>query len=102
MARAQLLEGGVGGKPQAEIGYPDDSVLAFRRTGRFTNSQPILPFRNVSIASNGRPFLEINRFRRSLLPSTSILRICSGGISHWRMVLLILKEQLPLATFSQI
>ena len=47
--------------------------------GRFTNSQPILPFRRVRIASNGRPFLEINRFKRSLLPSRSILRIWFGG-----------------------
>jgi len=53
-----------------------------RRAAGFANSHPILPFCSINDASKGRPFLEINPFNRSLLPSASILRIWSGGISR--------------------
>jgi polyphosphate kinase-like protein len=52
-------------------------AFTLRRGCRFVNSQPILPFSSLSVASNGRPFFEMNRFRMSLLPSISILRIWS-------------------------
>src|ERR1700722_2023555 len=83
-------------------GFGTDSVfLRFGRLSRFANSQPILPSTRVSDASNGLPFLEMKRRRRSLLPSVSIFLSWSGAISLWRIVLLTLKVHAPLGTFSQ-
>src|SRR5207253_1073239 len=67
------------------------------------NSKPTFPFSNLRCAENGRPFLETNFGRRSVLPVVISFCTCSFGISRCRMFLLIRNVQVfSLATaFSQ-
>src|SRR5207247_10580869 len=67
------------------------------------NSKPTFPFATLRCAENGRPFLETNFGRRSVLPVVISFSTCSFGISRCRMFLLIRNVQVfSLATaFSQ-
>src|SRR5690349_20794400 len=73
------------------------AATAFRGASFFgflaANSKPTLPFSNLRCAEKGRPFLEINFGKRSVLPVAISFWTCSFGISRCKIVLLIRKVQ---------
>src|SRR5947207_15113525 len=80
------------------------------RTGSFfvfgvfsANSKPTLPFSNFRWAEKGRPFLEMNFGRRSVLPVVMSFWTCSFGISRCKITLPTRKVQVFSAetAFSQ-
>src|SRR5687767_2864709 len=89
---AERLDGSVGAH-RAPLQNQPLTAAAFRAGAFFAfgtfsaNSKPTLPFSNFRWAEKGRPFLEMNLGRRSVLPAVMSFWTCSFGISRCRITL---------------